>query len=251
LDFGLAKVPASSALPRRMVHGHHHGRYQPGVLMGTADTWRRNRWGEAADLRADIFSLGATIYEMLTGKRAFKGETAIETLNAILKEDPPELDVDKAHIPPALERIVRHCLEKRPADRFQSARDLMFALDDMLTTSVSAPARAMHFSNSIGKLAAVAAAAAWARARCIGSPRHGSTGSRGIRHQCARRSQPTFALAGREMAGVRLPRRNRWQPHGIRATHRLPVCPRNPGKRGCELSLLVAGQSIRCLLLQG
>ena len=163
LDFGLAKVPASEsarAAPDAST-ATMTAVTSPRAVMGTAGYMAPEQVrGEAADLRADIFSLGATIYEMLAGKRAFKGETAIETLNAILKEEPPELDVDKAHIPPALERIVRHCLEKRPADRFQSARDLIFALDDILTTSVSAPARALPFSNSIGKLVAVAALSA-------------------------------------------------------------------------------------------
>ena len=74
--------------------------------------------GEAVDHRADIFSFGAMLYEMLTGQRAFKGETAIETLNAILKEDPPDLDAEKLHVAPGLERIVRHCLEKRPRTGF-------------------------------------------------------------------------------------------------------------------------------------
>ena len=91
-------------------------------------TWRPNRCAAKVDHRADIFSFGATLYEMLTGRRAFQGETSVETLNAILKEDPPEFDSEKLRAAPALERIVRHCLEKRPSDRFQSARDLMFAL---------------------------------------------------------------------------------------------------------------------------
>jgi serine/threonine protein kinase len=66
---------------------------------------------------------------MLAGNRAFKGESAVETLNAILKEDPPDISVSGSNVPPALERVVRHCLEKSPEERFQSARDLAFALE--------------------------------------------------------------------------------------------------------------------------
>ena len=83
--------------------------------------------GEPADHRSDIFSFGAVLYEMLSGRRPFPGETAAETMTAILKEDPPELA--KPDVPPGLERIVRHCLEKRPEERFQSARDIAFALE--------------------------------------------------------------------------------------------------------------------------
>jgi eukaryotic-like serine/threonine-protein kinase len=142
LDFGLAKMSAAEGSPATpdgatatIVAGT-----SPGVVMGTTGYMAPEQVrGESVDHRADIFSLGATIYEMLTGNRAFNGETSIETLNAILKEDPPDLDADKAHISPALERIVRHCLEKRPADRFQSSRDLMFAFSAISETTVSAP----------------------------------------------------------------------------------------------------------------
>src|SRR6185437_13403141 len=64
---------------------------------------------------------GTTLYEMLSGQRAFTGDSSVETLNAILKQDPPELEVEKLHVSPGLERIVLHCLEKKPTDRFQSA----------------------------------------------------------------------------------------------------------------------------------
>jgi len=88
--------------------------------------------GQEVDSRSDIFSLGAVFYEMLTVERAFRGESAIETMNAILKDDPPELP---ASMPPAVERIVRRCLEKRPGERFQSALDLAFALESLSGSS--------------------------------------------------------------------------------------------------------------------
>ena len=81
------------------------------------------------DHRSDIFSFGAVLYEMLSGSRPFRGGTEAETMTAILNQDPPPLTEATGKVPVALERIVRHCLEKRPEDRFQSARDLVFALE--------------------------------------------------------------------------------------------------------------------------
>src|ERR1700682_255963 len=95
--------------------------------------------GRPADARSDIFSFGAILYEMLSGKRAFKGDSAADTMSAILKEDPPDLSVTNQNVSPGLERIVRHCLEKTPEQRFQSARDLAFDLDAL--SNVSAPGR--------------------------------------------------------------------------------------------------------------
>ncbi len=85
--------------------------------------------GKPADHRSDIFSFGAILYEMLSGKRAFRGESAAETISAILKEDPPELSTTNKNVSPALERVVNHCLEKNPEERFHSARDLAFAIE--------------------------------------------------------------------------------------------------------------------------
>jgi Tol biopolymer transport system component len=84
--------------------------------------------GQVVDHRSDIFSLGATLYELISGQRAFLGDSAVDTMSAILKHDPPELSNQNATISPALAAIVRHCLEKEREQRFQSARDLAFAL---------------------------------------------------------------------------------------------------------------------------
>jgi Tol biopolymer transport system component len=91
--------------------------------------------GRDADSRSDIFSFGAILYEMLCGARAFRGNSSVETMNAILKEDPPESGVTGKKIPPATDRVIRRCLEKEPAERFQSARDLAFALESLSTSS--------------------------------------------------------------------------------------------------------------------
>ena len=85
--------------------------------------------GQAADHRADIFAFGATLYEMLTRKRAFQKPTSPETMTAILNEDPPGISQVVPNLPPALQRVVHRCLEKNPERRFQSASDLAFALE--------------------------------------------------------------------------------------------------------------------------
>ena len=125
LDFGLA----------RRVGGLEGGeaaspRTRSGLVLGTVGYLSPEQArGEAADARSDVFALGTVLYEMLSGRRAFRKETAAETLTAILKEEPPELVVPGGLVPAALGRIVRRCLEKDPEDRFQSARDVAFALD--------------------------------------------------------------------------------------------------------------------------
>jgi hypothetical protein len=101
--------------------------------------------GKPVDARSDIFSFGAVLYEMLSGRRAFKGDTAADTLMAVLTGEPPELTATDASLSPALLRIVRHCLEKDPLLRFQTARDLAFHLESIggssATTLSHSPAR--------------------------------------------------------------------------------------------------------------
>ena len=92
--------------------------------------------GNAVDARSDIFSFGTILYEMLSGRRAFQRDSAAETMSAILKEEPPELSESGRNVPPALDSIVRHCLEKDPDDRFQSARDVAFSLTEHSSPSV-------------------------------------------------------------------------------------------------------------------
>ena len=133
LDFGLAKLVQPSAeeaaqtdVATRKVHT------DPGTVMGTAGYMAPEQVrGRAVDHRADIFSFGAVLYEMLSGRRAFHGDSAIETLNAILKEEPPAITDANPNIAPALERVVWHCLEKAPERRFQSASDVAFALESL------------------------------------------------------------------------------------------------------------------------
>ena len=136
LDFGLAKLAQSAAGLEGEETALTAGLTQPGVVLGTMGYMSPEQVrGKPADARSDIFSFGAILYEMLSGGRAFRRESGVETMGAILKEDPPELSESGRNIPPGLDRIVRHCLEKNPEERFQSARDLAFHLEALSTQS--------------------------------------------------------------------------------------------------------------------
>jgi WD40 repeat protein/predicted Ser/Thr protein kinase len=128
LDFGLARLEPSG-------HTHTasgHLSTAPGAVMGTAGYMSPEQVrGLPVDARSDLFSLGAVLYELLSGQRAFRRDSAAETMTAILNEQPPDLLAVRADIGPALDRIVQHCLEKNPIERFQSARDVAFALDSL------------------------------------------------------------------------------------------------------------------------
>jgi serine/threonine protein kinase/Tol biopolymer transport system component len=138
LDFGLAKlrpqrgdVVSSELATAKQIT-------DPGTVMGTVGYMSPEQVrGINADHRSDIFSFGAILYEMLSGKRAFRRETMAETMTAILKEEPEELSETTTKFDPVVERIVRRCLEKSPEHRFQSTRDLSFALKSLSATSFS------------------------------------------------------------------------------------------------------------------
>jgi hypothetical protein len=135
LDFGLAKLTqpdsgAQTSLPTQTQAT------EAGVVMGTAGYMSPEQVrGTAVDPRSDIFSFGAILYEMLSGKRAFHGETAADTMSAILREEPPELSETNRNVSPALERMVQHCLEKNPEQRFHSASDIAFDLEHLTGVS--------------------------------------------------------------------------------------------------------------------
>jgi len=134
LDFGLAKLARSEGSGDQALTQTVQS--DPGTVLGTVGYMSPEQVrGKPADARSDLFSFGAILYEMLSGKRAFHGESAAETMSAIVKEEPPEVTETNRNVPPALERIVRHCLEKNPTERFQSARDIAFALETVSGTS--------------------------------------------------------------------------------------------------------------------
>jgi Tol biopolymer transport system component len=136
LDFGLAKFTRpemeDNDAPTMQVAT------EAGMVMGTAGYMSPEQVrGKPADARSDIFAFGAILYEMLSGKRAFHGDSTADTMSAILKDDPPDLSETNRNISPALERMVLHCLEKNPAERFQSARDVAFNLEALTDVSTS------------------------------------------------------------------------------------------------------------------
>ncbi|HTY42025.1 MAG TPA: protein kinase [Thermoanaerobaculia bacterium] len=161
LDFGLAKLTRQeegsevTSLPTATAGT------EPGVVLGTIGYMSPEQVrGRPADARSDIFSFGAILYEMLSGKRAFHGDTVADTMSAILKEDPPDLSVTSQNVSPGLERIVRHCLEKNPEQRFHSAHDLAFALEALSGTSAPVAPLPGGRPRGAGRGAAVSAALA-------------------------------------------------------------------------------------------
>ena len=131
LDFGIAKLvsPISEHAPQTEI-ATRKVQTDPGTVIGTVGYMSPEQVrGKHVDHRSDIFSLGAVLYEMLSGQRAFRHDNAVETLNAILKEEPIDLLTTTRNVSPALERVVWHCLEKSPERRFQSATDVAFALE--------------------------------------------------------------------------------------------------------------------------
>jgi Tol biopolymer transport system component len=139
LDFGLAKLThtGSAFAADTALLATAPALTSAGTVVGTAGYMSPEQVrGEAVDHRSDIFSFGIVLYEMLTGRRPFRGDSAVETMNAILKEDPaPTGDHERPPLPPGLERIVLHCLEKNPEERFQSARDVAFAIESLSALS--------------------------------------------------------------------------------------------------------------------
>ncbi|MGQ0762504.1 MAG: protein kinase domain-containing protein [Acidobacteriota bacterium] len=150
LDFGLAKLTggadatqSQTEVPTRKVNT------DPGTVMGTMGYMSPEQLkGQHADHRSDIFSFGAILYEMLSGKRAFRGDSMAETMSAILREDPPDLSETNKTVSPSLERVVRHCLEKNPAERFHSARDLAFAIESLSGSAIISGPTNLSLSNT-------------------------------------------------------------------------------------------------------
>jgi Tol biopolymer transport system component len=140
LDFGLAKLKTEEGGEGRTDLKTISGT-EPGVVLGTMGYMAPEQVrGKVADRRSDLFSFGAILYEMLSGQRAFRGDTAADTITAILTKEPPDLAQTNKDVHPGLDRIVRHCLEKNPEERFESARDVAFDLESL--SGLSGPATA-------------------------------------------------------------------------------------------------------------
>jgi eukaryotic-like serine/threonine-protein kinase len=167
LDFGLAKLtmpePGATGLSVQATLDSVTGR---GVLLGTLGYMSPEQCrGVTIDARSDIFSFGAVLYEMISGKRAFRGDTTADTISSILKEEPPDFSATGRDVPPLLERIVHHCLEKDPAARFQSARDIAFALESLSSFSSAAGAAG---ATSTPAIAAPASRKSWLAPSLLG-----------------------------------------------------------------------------------
>ena len=166
LDFGLAKsVEGVTGSGGTNLPTQSKGT-EPGAVLGTLGYMAPEQLrGLPTDHRADLFSFGAVLYEMLSGHRAFRGDTAADTVSAILREEPADLSATNRAFPPGLERIVRHCLEKSPDERAHSAHDLAFDLESFSTASsapsgATAPRVAFRRPRSGAVLAAAACALA-------------------------------------------------------------------------------------------
>ena len=178
LDFGLAKNTSEAAQSGATLT---MAMTAVGTVMGTVGYMSPEQVrGEAADSRSDIFSFGAMLYEMASGKKAFTGDSAVETMNAVLKSDPQELNLEEKKTSPGMERILQHCLEKNPADRFQSARDLGFALSALSGTGATAALKKLgtsrRFAGWTWTVAAVVLIGAGVWAGYLGARRGGAEG---------------------------------------------------------------------------
>jgi serine/threonine protein kinase len=150
LDFGLARCRRALLGAGRREPVSTHG----GTIPGTAGYMSPEQVrGEAADQRSDIFALGAILHEMISGAPPFRALTSVETIHAILEDDPAPLS-GRGDVSPELARIVRHCLEKSPDARFQSARDLGFVLDAAPCTTARPCTRTPRWRTLLHSLAA-------------------------------------------------------------------------------------------------
>jgi serine/threonine-protein kinase len=160
LDFGIARVKHAVSADAETSSSRVTATTRPGTVMGTVGYMSPEQVaGETVDAPSDIFSFGCVLYEMVSGQRPFARETVRETIAAILRDEPPPLAESGKKIPEGLERVIRHCLEKRPRDRFQSARDLAFDLRSIMSgRAISAPVlaqRRMHPAIWIGAVLAI------------------------------------------------------------------------------------------------
>ena len=144
LDFGLARSTAEQSELTRVESPTMAPATTPGTVLGTVGYMSPEQVrGEPTDHRTDVFSLGCVLYEMLTGQRAYRRDTAAETMSAILRDDPPDPGTLNVNVPPAVLRTLRRCLEKRPQERFESARDLAFALESSVDSSSTSAGTAL------------------------------------------------------------------------------------------------------------
>ncbi len=187
LDFGLAKLtqPEMAGEVSKLLTGPETA---PGLIMGTLGYMSPEQVrGKSSDHRSDIFAFGVILYEMITGRRAFHGETVADTMSAILGKEPPEISGTNSNLSPAMTRIVEHCMEKKPEQRFQSMHDVAFYLETLSGVSTtSAPTTPLKASRSgvkhwipwVISLLAITGAVIWMQMQRSSTPGSANTGSR-------------------------------------------------------------------------
>ena len=213
LDFGVAKLRSNPDDPLISDEKTMTQDTSPGTVIGTVGYMSPEQVrGQSVDGRSDIFSLGTLMYEMVSREHPFRGDSPADTMSAILREDPKELTLVNPNVPPGLDRVIRHCMEKSPEQRFQSARDLAFQLDVLssgsgtLTTVETdrplLPRRTAVIAGTL--LLAVLAALAWwfLRSRMSGAAGEVAT-FRQLTHLDEVELYPTIAPDGETFAFVR------------------------------------------------
>ncbi len=179
LDFGLAKLVAASDEAMSQL-ATESGGTAAGVLLGTVGYMSPEQAaGRAVDHRSDQFALGVILYELATGVRAFKRDSAAQTLAAIIEDEPDPLEARNPQVPPQLSHVIARCLSKKPADRYESTRDLAHDLRDLVREGSTSRVAAVPARRSIGMAVVVAmvvllgvAAGGWwmARSRVTSDP---------------------------------------------------------------------------------
>ena len=187
LDFGIAKLVGPESGEQTIAPTIEPGT-TPGMVLGTVGYMSPEQVrGLSVDYRTDIFSFGAIVYEMLSGRRAFAGATQADTMSAILGADPPEVTDTARPVPAILDRLVRRCLEKDPEERFQSARDVAFNLDAISTAGFG--------TGGIAALDAPAVSARLPRAWVVVALALGLTVGAAVAWMAAMRTRPTLGAA--------------------------------------------------------
>ncbi len=253
LDFGLARrSPPRTSRPEDTV-ATRMKETAAGLVVGTVDYMSPEQVrGDAVDGRSDIFALGTVLFELLSGRPPFSRATPADTMVAVLTDDPPDLAGSIPAVAPGLERLVRRCLEKTPALRFQSARDVAFALEAVGAASVprtTAAERPVVPSRRRGRVAVVAGAVAGGPRAGRGPSRRGLAGGpRGCSGRASRddpphllaREHPLRPLrAGREDGRLRSRLGRRPDPPLRRAAGKPRAAAGRAARRGRPLGLAV------------
>ena len=224
LDFGLAKLLEPAGLLARRHYPHARTLTEEGAVVGTAAYMSPEQAeGRKLDGRSDIFSFGSVLYEMMTGRRPFTGDSRLSILTKILNEDPTPPSQLAASIPPELEKIILRCLRKDPARRYQTMADLKVALEDVragVGLGQASAAGAITAPLGLGRAAAGAAGCGFLRLAGVArAGEHGAAPSRPA-HHATRSAALSLVFPRRQPRGIHLDRAQAGQSRHLRATDR-------------------------------